>query len=37
MMPNLNEELSNFLREYVEEFNTNTEQILAQIFDLSFK
>ena len=35
--PNLNEEFSNFLRDYVEEFDKDTEKILAQIFELPFK
>ena len=35
--PNLSEELSDFLREYVEEFDKDTEQILAIIFELPFK
>ena len=35
--PNLSEELSDFLREYVEEFDKDTEQILAIIYELPFK
>ena len=32
--PNLKEEVRNFLREYVEEFDKDTEQILTEIVNL---
>ena len=34
--PNLKEEVRNFLREYVEEFDKDTEQILTEIVELPF-
>ena len=34
--PNLKEEVRNFLREYVEEFDKDTEQILTEIIQLPF-
>ena len=37
LTPNLKEEVSNFLREFVEEFDKDTEQILAAIVELPFE